>query len=292
MRRRAFFTLFIPCVIWTLVLWKIHHLLYHTEKEVITVEKPQMIVSIDYFQNQYIKSVEIDENNQIGYNGAGVNINKSEEDEKNERFDLYKFNELASSRIPLLRKIPDKRRKSCFSRKYSSDLPTASVVIVYRNEAWSTLLRTVHSCLSRAPYSFIAEFILVDDQSDYDKFPHLLQELDDHFKDHKKVKIIRSPTRIGLTFARLLGGREATGEVLVFLDSHCECNDGWLEPLLMDLKENPEYAITPIIEIISYEDFSIASNIIRTISVGSFTWKADFTWHTPKVQSQSHEIVR
>lgn len=39
-------------------------------------------------------------------------------------------------------------------------------------------------------------------------------------------------------FIQVLASREATGDVLVFLDSHCEVTPGWLEPLLAPIQEN------------------------------------------------------
>lgn len=46
------------------------------------------------------------------------------------------------------------------------------------------------------------------------------------------VKLLRSNKRLGAIGARMLGATRATGDVLVFMDSHCECHPGWLEPLL------------------------------------------------------------
>lgn len=61
--------------------------------------------------------------------------------------------------------------------------------------------------------------ILVDDASER---RYLGKELDDAVAKLDKVRIIRSPIRTGLVGARLMGAKTALGDVLVFLDAHCE----------------------------------------------------------------------
>lgn len=41
------------------------------------------------------------------------------------------------------------------------------------------------------------------------------------------AKLVRSKERLGLIRARMAGADAASGEVLVFLDAHCEVNDQW-----------------------------------------------------------------
>lgn len=61
---------------------------------------------------------------------------------------------------------------------------------------------------------------------------HLKERLASELSRLPKVRLIRANKREGLVRARLLGASAAKGDVLTFLDCHCECHEGWLEPLL------------------------------------------------------------
>lgn len=41
------------------------------------------------------------------------------------------------------------------------------------------------------------------------------------------VRLVRTSERSGLIRAKIAGAKAATGDVLIFLDSHCEVNIGW-----------------------------------------------------------------
>lgn len=61
---------------------------------------------------------------------------------------------------------------------------------------------------------------------------HLKVALEEYMVRLPKVRILRTKKREGLIRTRLLGAAAAKGEVITFLDSHCECNVNWLPPLL------------------------------------------------------------
>ncbi|KER28444.1 hypothetical protein T265_04748 [Opisthorchis viverrini] len=90
------------------------------------------------------------------------------------------FNQYASDRISVRRYIPDLRNGACKTQSFSSDLPKTAVIICFHNEAWSALLRSVHSVLDYSPKELLQEIILVDDFSSKDQ-----QELTSVSRQHR-----------------------------------------------------------------------------------------------------------
>ncbi|XP_063842442.1 putative polypeptide N-acetylgalactosaminyltransferase 9 isoform X7 [Scylla paramamosain] len=196
------------------------------------------------------------------------------------------FNQYVSDMISVHRSLPDPRDEWCKAPgRFLENLPETSVIVCFHNEAWSVLLRTVHSILDRSPPQYLKEIILVDDNSD---MPHLAKQLDDYMEQYPKVRIVRAPKREGLIRARLMGARHATAPVLTFLDSHCECTTGWLEPLLDRIGRNWTSAVTPVIDVIS--DDTLEYTYSSFVAVGGFDWNLQFNWHAiPSKERARHQ---
>jgi hypothetical protein len=109
-----------------------------------------------------------------GEMGKAVDIDKtklvsSELQKYEDGFQKHAFNEYASDLISKHRSLPDIRDSGCRKIQYKELLPTASIVICFHNEAWSVLLRSIHSIIDRSPSHLLKEIILVDDFSDMGK---------------------------------------------------------------------------------------------------------------------------
>lgn len=198
------------------------------------------------------------------------------------------FNQYASDLISVHRSLPDPRDQWCKeSGRYLKDLPPTAVIICFHNEAWSVLLRTVHSVLDRSPEHLIQEIILVDDFSD---MPHLKRQLEDYMMNYPKVRIIRASKREGLIRARLLGAAAAKAPVLTYLDSHCECTEGWLEPLLDRIARDPTTVVCPVIDVIDDTTLEYHWRDSGGVNVGGFDWNLQFNWHAvPEREKKRHK---
>ncbi|XP_045352211.1 inactive polypeptide N-acetylgalactosaminyltransferase-like protein 5 isoform X4 [Leopardus geoffroyi] len=161
----------------------------------------------------------------------------------------------------------------CFQKHYPANLPTASVVICFHNEEFNALFRTMFSVVNLTPRHFLEEIILVDDMSDSDD---LKEKLDHHLEIFRgKIKLIRNKKREGLIRSRMIGASRASGDVLVFLDSHCEVNKVWLEPLLHAIAKDPKMVVCPLIDVIDSVTLEYwPSPVVR----GAFNWHLQFKW--------------
>lgn len=214
----------------------------------------------------------------------------SDEDKEEEKrgFVNNGFNQFRSDRIQLDREIPDTRDPRCVDRRYpTSELPTASVIIIFHNEAYTVLLRTITSVINRSPHNLIHEVILVDDFSNHED---LKKKLEDWSSANPKIKILRHEKREGLIRARMTGAEVATGDTMVFLDSHCECNVGWLEPLLERIHLDRRTVVCPVIDVISWEKITYSTVRGPPGVRGGFNWGLQFKWKKiPKYEQERRE---
>ena len=129
----------------------------------------------------------------LGFCDSGVECSLS-----NDEFELGEasyeangINVLLSDKISYNRTAPHVRHGLCGMVHYDIEaLPTASVIIIFLEEPYSVLLRTIHSVLKTAPSMLLKEIILVDD---FSSFNDLRGKLSYYVKTRlpNKVKLVR-----------------------------------------------------------------------------------------------------
>lgn len=241
-----------------------------------------------------------------GANGKGVHLTSAEEKEEAAKvFKQGAYNVYISDRISPNRTLRSVVAKECNHIEYNvDDLPNVSVIIIFTNEIFSALVRTVWSVINRTPKNLLKEIILVDDFSDKDYLKGTLKDYldiywntipgyeDEKDPEHKLVSLIHLPSRLGLIKARLEGARAAKGDVLLFLDSHCEVTDRWLEPLVQRIKEDRRVFICPVIDIIN--DKTLEYNAVDPyfFQLGGFDWAGQFNWINRRESEAQNEPTK
>ena len=214
--------------------------------------------------------------NSPGEKGEKVEVTELEEEESRIRWAENQFDIVRSDKIAMDRTVKDLRNPDCFQVQYDENLPLTSVVIIFYNEAPSVLVRTVVSVINMSPTEAIKEIILVDDFSGKEQIsktlPEFITEMMPPF-----VKLVRTKERSGLTRARMVGSDLAKGDVILFLDSHCEASPGWLEPVLQRIKDDDTNVVMPSHDIIGAKEFNFFGST-TVYNQGIFNWHLLHTW--------------
>lgn len=132
----------------------------------------------------------------------------------------------------------------------------------------------------------LGEIVLIDDCSSVELNATFLQ----HF--HSKINFRRNAQRLGVISSRNIGARlMARHKYIFFMESHCEVNVGWLEPLVQRLRHNPGMVVSPTLDVIDMHTFEYGMS-----DVGTYSLRAGFDWSlTPQwfsVVEEDHKYRR
>eukprot|EP00038_Savillea_parva_P003553 m.127263 g.127263 ORF g.127263 m.127263 type:complete len:813 (-) comp11207_c0_seq1:13-2451(-) len=207
-------------------------------------------------------------------------LDRPEFGNKEETYRHWGFDLHQSNNLPIDRVLPDYRSNGCKAIKYPdpADMPKVSVIIIHFNEPMSTLLRNIISVINNSPPTMLGEIVLVDDNSTIDEKTELQSHLDKIMAQTKPglIKSFRRAEHTGIVGARIRGAQEATYDVLVFLDSHCETLPGWLEPLVARIHEDSRRVVVPNIRGFHLDSLKVYDNDPWPPSKGVMSWRVNF----------------
>lgn len=192
-----------------------------------------------------------------GEYGQPVVLDKSLDGAVKDSIGEFGFNIVASDKVSLDRMPDDLRKQECkhFDYPKADNMPSVAVILVFHNEAWSTLMRTVHSVYNMSPPNLLKEIVMINDASNKD---HLTNDLPKYIQGRfaNKVVLHVNDKREGLIRARSIGARVATADILVYLDAHCEAEPNWLMPLITPIINDPKTCTCPLVDVVDGNKYS------------------------------------
>eukprot|EP00040_Diaphanoeca_grandis_P005956 m.35287 g.35287 ORF g.35287 m.35287 type:complete len:929 (+) comp17112_c0_seq1:165-2951(+) len=208
-------------------------------------------------------------------------LHRPEYADKDATFARFGFDLRTSNNISLYRDMDDMRTPGCKAITYPdfASMPTVSVIVIYYNEAMSTLLRLIVSVINNSPKELLKEIVLINDNSTLDELDELPAHLDKLRASDQHVPPIRSIYRsehTGIVGARIVGAKEATQDIIIFLDSHCETTPGWLEPMVARIHADRTRVIVPIVRGFKLDTLQMFNNVPWPPSKGVFNWRVNY----------------
>ncbi|XP_008528775.1 probable polypeptide N-acetylgalactosaminyltransferase 8 isoform X2 [Equus przewalskii] len=201
----------------------------------------------------------------------GEGLSEAQQKRAQDLFQKFGYNVYLSDQLPLDRAIPDTRDSRCLQKRYSSQLPSLSVILIFMDEALSVIQRAITSIINRTPSRLLKEIILVDDFSSNELKAHLDEEIKLYNQKYPGLlKIIRHTERKGLAQARNTGREVATADVVAILDAHVEVNVGWAEPILARIQEDRTVIVSPVFDNIRFDTFELDK---YALAVDGFNWE-------------------
>lgn len=167
-------------------------------EKLVQILKETVNASPQLQASQYEKQILADLAKQepgLGDNGAAVVLDGAAKEIGEKQLAIIALNEELSEHLSYNRTTPDTRHPACKRKTYATDkMGTTSVIIIFYNEPYSVLVRTVHSVLNTSPPELLKEIILVDDCSTNNELKGKLEYYVET-RLPKKVKLLRLKSR-------------------------------------------------------------------------------------------------
>mmetsp|Transcript_86399 Transcript_86399/g.135188 ORF Transcript_86399/g.135188 Transcript_86399/m.135188 type:complete len:455 (-) Transcript_86399:8-1372(-) len=140
---------------------------------------------------------------------------------------------------------PDVRPSSCpkAAQVGKNVREQVSVIIPYLNEEWFRIRATMESIIKYTDLELVREIMWISDGNPSDKvFAEDIQTM------HPKATVHINEVNLGLIRTKMQAAARASGDILMFLEPHVIVNDGWLQPLLNRLAEEPKALVMPALD--------------------------------------------